>query len=334
MTFKKPPLYGVALYKYAWTLFKQQRYDAATREFVHLLLYTDEQQKETGDPGADFRGEAYTYIAGSLTNVDFVGPAPDDPFIQRDDILDDPKLSPDMIQKKMHVAIDRVGDATLIPQDKPWTIEIYKSLAEEFRSLNQFDNAIEVYNDILKKWPMDPTAPEGTKLHRRDLRPDELDDASGHSGARRDRGQSAERAHGIGQLHRQHAVGRCEQGQSASAGRRGKSWFVVVCAKLLFNTPTTQSGIGVGDRYDRSQSTDRSADARRSGIQTGDHRLVRLLEARRERARCLRKSVLAGRRAAPASSYSGRFAQAEAGAVRRAGSTRDRGRKSSGGRRS
>ena len=48
----------------------------------------------------------------------------------------------------------------MIPQDKPWTIEIYKGLASEFRSLNQFNNAIEVYQDILKKWPLDPTAPD------------------------------------------------------------------------------------------------------------------------------------------------------------------------------
>jgi hypothetical protein len=160
MKYKKPPLYGVSLYKYAWTLFKQQRYEPATKEFVHLLLYTDEQQKLTGDPGADFRSEAYTYIAGSLTNVDFTGPAADEPYIQRPDIIDtEPR--PDVAEKKLHVAIERVRDPAIIPQDKPWTIEIYKALAEEFRSLTQFQNAVEVYETILKKWPMDPTAPDG-----------------------------------------------------------------------------------------------------------------------------------------------------------------------------
>jgi tetratricopeptide (TPR) repeat protein len=159
LEFKKPPLYGVALYKYAWTLFKQQRYEAATKEFVHLLLYTDEQQKLTGDPGADFRGEAYTYIAGSLTNIDFKGPEPNEPYIARPDIIDtEPR--PDVAEQKLHVAIDRVKEPSLIPQDKPWTIEIYKALATEFRSLNQFNNAIEIYADILRKWPMDPTAPD------------------------------------------------------------------------------------------------------------------------------------------------------------------------------
>ncbi len=74
MKYKKPPLYGVTMYKLAWTYFKQQRYETAVREFVSLLGYTDEQEKATGDPGADFRAEAYTYIAGSLTYLDFVGP--------------------------------------------------------------------------------------------------------------------------------------------------------------------------------------------------------------------------------------------------------------------
>ena len=159
LRYKKPPIYGVALYKYAWTLFKQQRYETATREFVHLLLYTDQIQKETGDPGADFRGEAYTYIADSLTNLDFKGPDASEPYIARPDIIDtEPRA--EIAEQKLHVAIDRVRDPSIIPQDKPWTIEIYKALANEFRSLNQFHNAIEIYQTILKTWPMDPTAPD------------------------------------------------------------------------------------------------------------------------------------------------------------------------------
>ncbi len=159
MKYKKPPLYGVALYKSSWALFKQQRYEAATKQFIVLLNYTDEQQKITGDNGADFRNEAYTYIAGSLTNVDFKGPEDWEPFIGRPDILDtEPR--PEVAEKKLHVGIDRVKDPNLIPQDKPWTIEIYRALALEYRSLNQFANAVEVYETMLSKWPMDPTAPD------------------------------------------------------------------------------------------------------------------------------------------------------------------------------
>lgn len=159
MEYKKPPLYGVALYKYAWTLFKQQRYEAAVREFVHLLNYTDEQQRITGDPGADFRQEAYTYIAGSLDNFDFAGPSPEEPYIARPDILDTAR-SPAEAEQKLRVALDRVQDARLIPQDKPWTIEVYKALALEFRAINQYRNALATYQMMLEKWPMDPNAPD------------------------------------------------------------------------------------------------------------------------------------------------------------------------------
>ena len=76
MQYTKPPIYGVALYKLAWTFFKQQRYHTAVDNFVKLLGYADEQEAKTGDPGADFRQEAFTYIAGSLTYVDFDGPPP------------------------------------------------------------------------------------------------------------------------------------------------------------------------------------------------------------------------------------------------------------------
>ncbi len=159
MQFKKPPIYGVALYKYAWTLFKQQRYASATKEFVKLLNYTDQQQALTGDPGADFRTEAYTYIAGSLANVDFEGPGADDPYIQRPDIIEtEPRA--EVAEKKLHVGVDRVKDPAIIPQDKSWTIDIYKALANEYRTINQFSNAIEVYETILAKYPMHPSAPE------------------------------------------------------------------------------------------------------------------------------------------------------------------------------
>jgi hypothetical protein len=159
MQYKKPPLFGVALYKYAWTLFKQQRYEAAVHEFVHLLNYTDEQQKLTGDPGADFRQEAFTYIAGSLVYFDFIGPGAEEPYIARPDVLDTAK-SPAEGELKLRVAIDRVQNPQLVPQDKPWTIEIYKALALEFRAINQYKNALAVYQMTLDKWPMDPSAPE------------------------------------------------------------------------------------------------------------------------------------------------------------------------------
>ena len=156
---EKGVLYGVSMYKLAWTFFKQQRYEAATHQFVELLHYTDEVEKKTGDPGADFRSEAYTYIAGSLTYVDFAGPQAAEPFIPRSDVLD-LETDPTVIETKMRVAIDRVQDPSLIPQDKLWTFQVYKALALEFKELNQLHNRIELSEKMIAKWPMHREAPE------------------------------------------------------------------------------------------------------------------------------------------------------------------------------
>ncbi|HEY6558685.1 MAG TPA: hypothetical protein VI072_15485 [Polyangiaceae bacterium] len=158
LRYKKPPIYGVAMYKQAWTFFKQQRYRTATDWFVRLLHYTDEQEAKTGDPGADFRAEAYTYIAGSLTYVDNEGPPADHPYIPRNDVLDT-ETDPVVAEQKMAIAIERVQDPKLIPQDKKWSVEIYKSLAQEFIEITQNRNAIATLELTLKKYPMNRDAP-------------------------------------------------------------------------------------------------------------------------------------------------------------------------------
>ncbi len=159
MEFKKPPLYGVALYKRAWTYFKQQRYHTAVDWFVNLLHYADEQEAQTGDTGADFRAEAYTYIAGSLTYVDFEGAPARDPNIPRSDVLD-VELDPVVAEEKMAIAITRVQDPGLVPQDKKWTVEIYKALGQEFIDITQNRNAVAVMELALARFPMDRDAPK------------------------------------------------------------------------------------------------------------------------------------------------------------------------------
>jgi tetratricopeptide (TPR) repeat protein len=158
LEYKKRPVYGVAMYKLAWTHFKQQRYETSIRKFVDLLRLTDQEEKETGDPGADFRNEAYTYIAGSLTYLDFAGPPPEHPYIPRNDVLDleqDPRVA----EQRMRIAIERVQNPDLVPQNEKWTVEVYKALAQEFRDLNQYRNTVEISELILQRWPMHRDAP-------------------------------------------------------------------------------------------------------------------------------------------------------------------------------
>ena len=158
MEFKKPPIFGVAMYKQAWTYYKQQRYKTAVDWFVKLLHYADEQEAKTGDPGADFRSEAYTYIAGSLTYVDFDGPPAELPYIPRNDVLDT-ETDPVAAENKMAVAIQRVQDPALVPQDQKWTVEIYKALAQEYIEITQNRNAVAMLELTLQKFPMNRDAP-------------------------------------------------------------------------------------------------------------------------------------------------------------------------------
>jgi outer membrane protein assembly factor BamD (BamD/ComL family) len=158
MQFTKPPIFGVAMYKQAWTYYKQQRYRTAVEWFVKLLHYADEQEAKTGDPGADFRSEAYTYIAGSLTYVDFDGPPAELPYIPRNDVLDT-ETDPVAAENKMAIGIQRVQDPALVPQDKKWTVEIYKALAQEYIEITQNRNAVAMLELTLRKFPMNRDAP-------------------------------------------------------------------------------------------------------------------------------------------------------------------------------
>lgn len=147
------------LYKIAWTYFKQQRYSAARQQFLTLLAYFDEKEKKSGGSGdQQMRQDAYDYIASSLTYLDMEGPGVDEPYIERDDIFG--QFSGKQLEQKLEVAIDRVQDPKLVPQDKPWTAKIYKALAAEFESDEVQLNAIRTYELIVKKWPCDPEAPE------------------------------------------------------------------------------------------------------------------------------------------------------------------------------
>jgi hypothetical protein len=59
----------------------------------------------------------------------------------------------------MHIAIDRLQDAGLVPQNEKWTVDIYVALGREFKDLTQIHNMIDVYGLILQKWPLHRDAP-------------------------------------------------------------------------------------------------------------------------------------------------------------------------------
>ncbi len=147
------PIHAALLYKYAWTLFKQQRYELATKTFVRLLEQTDTQKG-----GADFHDEAVTYIAGALTSADFRGPEAWAPFVPR---LEELPAREREASRSAVRPIDRLK--ALVPQDKSWTIDVYRALAVELRGLDQHADAAFALEVIAQRWPLDRSAPETQK---------------------------------------------------------------------------------------------------------------------------------------------------------------------------
>jgi hypothetical protein len=154
----RPPLREVAIYKLAWTWFKEERYEQAVRGFVDVMRAADEAKKLTGDPGLDVRSEATTYIAGSLTHPDFRGTPAGAPYVPRPDVLDTER-DPRIAEQKLHVALDRVRDPAIVPQNEPWTADVYEALALEYESLNMPRSAAEVDELFLQRWPLHRRAP-------------------------------------------------------------------------------------------------------------------------------------------------------------------------------
>ena len=134
LQFKKRTINEVALYNYAWDLFKQQRYEAATKTFVQLLFFTDLVQKETGATTAlDLLPQLMAYSVHRR-------------------LAHERRLRRPRAQRAVHPAAGhrrrsrpREGGVeaprrdrppprpvAIVPQDKPWTINIYRSLAEDF----------------------------------------------------------------------------------------------------------------------------------------------------------------------------------------------------------
>jgi len=167
------------MYKIAWTFFKQQRYNAARQQFLALLAYFDEQAKKGAGSGDEqMRQDSYDYAASSLTYLNmepdpkgppgtyrakmplgYDDPGPDEPAaIESPDVFG--TYSGTALEDKLQIALDRVQDPKVIPQDKPWTPRVYKALAAEFESDEAQLSAIRAYELILKKWPCDPEAPQ------------------------------------------------------------------------------------------------------------------------------------------------------------------------------
>jgi TolA-binding protein len=137
--------YNLALYKVAWTYYRASRYPEAIEHFWKLVQWSDDEQKRTGK-GSELRAEAIQYLAIAFAYDDW-----------------NENQVPDHVEG-MPRGIERMQDARLMPQDKPYTAEVAFQLGNVYFEEAKYAEAIEVWKLALGRWPHDPQAPEVTNM--------------------------------------------------------------------------------------------------------------------------------------------------------------------------
>ncbi len=156
---KDSKYYDKALYKLAWTHYRQDNFDAAINQFKLLVKYSDDRKKKTGRSGSVLREEAIQYIAISLAEEDWdLDGNKDDDF-----------------------GITRVK--RYITGNLPYEREVLTQLGEYFFDNTRYQDAIDAYRFILARYPKDRRNPEvHEKVILSMLRNDDLSEAFAERG--------------------------------------------------------------------------------------------------------------------------------------------------------
>ena len=133
--------YNLALYKIAWAYYRASRYPEALEHFWKLVQWSEAERKRTGK-GSELRSEAIQYLA--------IGFAYDD---WNENQVPDP-------QEGQPTGLTRVQDPRLLPQDEPWTGEVFQRLGYVYFDEAKYPEAVAIWEIALKRWPNDPQAPE------------------------------------------------------------------------------------------------------------------------------------------------------------------------------
>jgi hypothetical protein len=140
------------------TLYRLQRYRDAAQAAVATLTALEQPMSVDEVTAESLRSSSVHILAHSLTFVDFIGPPAADPYIARNDVLD---LYTDeaAVEKELSVALDRVRDPKVVPQDRPWTAAVYQALAIEYKTLDLTKSYIATLEALLIVSPTHRGAP-------------------------------------------------------------------------------------------------------------------------------------------------------------------------------
>ncbi len=154
MKFPDSKFFDKALYKLAWTYYRQDNFDQAIKEFKRLVEYSDDLERRTGQSGSVLRAEAVQYIAISLAEEDW----------NLDGVKDDDF---GIMRAKRY-----------LPGEKPYEREVLSQLGEYLFENTRYADSVDVYRYMLAKYPFDRDNPEShEKIILAMLRDDNLDGA-------------------------------------------------------------------------------------------------------------------------------------------------------------
>ncbi|MDQ3036226.1 MAG: tetratricopeptide repeat protein [Myxococcota bacterium] len=134
--------YNLALYKVAWAYYRASRYPQAIEHFAQLIDWSDREYERTGRAGSELRAEAVQYLGITFAYDDW-----------NEDQIPDP-------EQGQPTGFQRIQDPSLMPQDRPWTVEVYFQLGQIYFEEDRYDEAIQVWEYALQRWPLHHRAPE------------------------------------------------------------------------------------------------------------------------------------------------------------------------------
>jgi tetratricopeptide (TPR) repeat protein len=137
LTFKDSPYYDRALYKLAWSYYRDNRFPEAVREFDNLVKYADGRTKAGQKVGSDLRPEAIQYLGVSFGEPDWDGDTVPDPV--------------NGLQRMIEFYRGREGEGHVR--------EVFQRLGDIYFDQTKYDDAVAVYKALLERWPYYSDAP-------------------------------------------------------------------------------------------------------------------------------------------------------------------------------
>ncbi len=128
---KKNDYYDEALYKLAWTYYRADMFTLAIQHFDKLVVWADGEVKRTGKASSTMRPESIQYLAVSFAEEDWDG-----------------DQQPDGIS-----GLQRAEKFYTGREKEKHVYEVYRRLADIYFDTTKYDQAVEVYQLILKRFP-------------------------------------------------------------------------------------------------------------------------------------------------------------------------------------